>query len=88
MADIKLHILLVEENLNAKSLKNLGAADHLPFGVRTSMSDYREQEHLIDLPLNAMSDVWEIGEYFMEQTFMKKCIGRTRTWNGTHLLWK
>ncbi len=48
-----------EENLNAKSLKNFVAANHLPFGVRTSMSDFRRQEKLINLPLYAISALWE-----------------------------
>ncbi|MCC8162899.1 MAG: ATP-binding protein [Lachnospiraceae bacterium] len=49
-----------EENLNAKSLKNFVAANHLPFGVRTSMSDFRRQEKLINLPLYAISTLWEV----------------------------
>ena len=51
-----------EENLNAKSLKNFVNANHLPFGIRTSMSDYREQEHLINLPLYAVSALWSVCE--------------------------
>ncbi|MCD8097505.1 MAG: ATP-binding protein [Lachnospiraceae bacterium] len=49
-----------EENLNAKSLKNFVAVNHLPFGVRTSMSDFRRQEKLINLPLYAISALWEV----------------------------
>lgn len=51
-----------EENLNAKSLKNFVAANRLPFGIRTSMSDYREQEKLINLPLYAISSLWAVTE--------------------------
>lgn len=48
------------ENLNAKSLKNFVAANGLSFGIRTSMSDYREQEKLINLPLYAISSLWAV----------------------------
>ncbi len=48
-----------EENLNAKSLKSFVKNYKLPFGVRTSMSDYREQEKLINLPLYAISEMWK-----------------------------
>ena len=51
-----------EENLNAKSLKSFVSSNALPFGVRTSMSDYREQEYLINLPLYAISELWKIGK--------------------------
>lgn len=47
-----------EENLNAKSLKNFVAKYGLPFGVRVSMSDYREQEKLINLPLYGIAALW------------------------------
>lgn len=49
-----------EENLNAKSLKSFVSSNQLPFGVRSSMSDYREQEHLINVPLYALSELWGI----------------------------
>lgn len=49
-----------EENLNAKSLKNFVSASKLPYGVRTSMSDYREQEKLINIPLYAISSLWAV----------------------------
>ena len=49
-----------EENLRAKSLKSFVATYQLPFGIRTSMSDYRVQEHLINLPLYAISQLWSI----------------------------
>ena len=44
-----------EENLNAKSLKSFVNAYQLAYGVRTSMSDYRDQEKLVNLPLYAIS---------------------------------
>lgn len=49
-----------KENLNAKSLKNFVAANGLPYGVRTSMSDYREQEKLVNLPLYAITALWSV----------------------------
>lgn len=49
-----------EENLNAKSLKSFVNTYQLAYGVRTSMSDYREQEKLINLPLYAISLLWEV----------------------------
>ena len=44
-----------EENLMAKSLKFFVANNGLPFGVRTSMTDFRKQEKLLNLPLYAIS---------------------------------
>lgn len=49
-----------EENLNAKSLKSFVSKYQLPFGVRTSMSDYRSQEKLVNLPLYAISELWHV----------------------------
>ncbi len=46
-----------EENLNAKSLKSFVSKFNLPYGIRTSMADYREQEKLINLPLYAISQI-------------------------------
>ena len=53
-----------EENLKAKSLKFFVANNGLPFGVRTSMSDFRRQEKLINLPLYAISQLWEVCDEF------------------------
>ena len=53
-----------EENLNAKSLKSFVDTYRLPYGVRTSMSDYREQEKLINLPLYAICLLWEVCDRF------------------------
>ncbi len=53
-----------EENLNAKSLKAFISKYQLPSGVRTSMSDYREQEHLLNLPLYAISELFEVYDNF------------------------
>ena len=47
-----------EENLMAKSLKFFVAGNKLSLGVRSSMSDYRKQEKLINLPLYAISQLW------------------------------
>lgn len=53
-----------EENLRAKSLKFFVANNGLPFGVRTSMSDFRKQEKLVNLPLYAVSQLWAVcGEF-------------------------
>lgn len=49
-----------EENLNAKSLKSFVQTYQISCGVRTSMSDYRRQEKLINLPLYAISQLWEV----------------------------
>lgn len=40
-----------EENLRAKSLKSFCEKYHPAYAVRTSMSDYREQEWMINIPL-------------------------------------
>jgi len=53
-----------EENLMAKSLKSFVASNDLPFGVRTSMSDFRNQEKLINLPLYAISQLWDVCDEF------------------------
>ena len=53
-----------EENLQAKSLKYFVANNGLPFGVRTSMSDYRKQNKLVNLPLYAISQLWEVCDIF------------------------
>ncbi|MDE6897292.1 MAG: DUF4143 domain-containing protein, partial [Lachnospiraceae bacterium] len=44
-----------EENLQAKSLRMFCRKYHLETAVRTSMSDYREQEWMINVPLYAVS---------------------------------
>ncbi|MCI8295959.1 MAG: ATP-binding protein [Lachnospiraceae bacterium] len=49
-----------EENLNAKSLKSFVDTYQLRYGVRTSMSDYRRQEKLVNLPLYAISRLLEV----------------------------
>ena len=44
-----------EENLRAKSLRVYGEKYHPKILIRTSMSDFREEEHLVNLPLYAIS---------------------------------
>jgi len=44
-----------EENLQAKSLRTFIEKYKLPYAVRTSMSDYRERDWLINIPLYAIS---------------------------------
>lgn len=48
-----------EENLQAKSLKAFVDKYNLPYGVRISMSGYRRQERLINLPLYAFTGLLE-----------------------------
>ena len=40
-----------EENLQAKSLKSFYNKYHPGLAVRTSMSDYREQDWMVNIPL-------------------------------------
>lgn len=49
-----------EENLKAKSLRAFVEKNHLSFGIRTSLSDYRDQEKLINLPLYAIAELWKV----------------------------
>lgn len=49
-----------EENLRAKSLKAFCEKYKLKYAVRTSMSDYREQEWMTNIPLY---NIDRIGEY-------------------------
>jgi predicted AAA+ superfamily ATPase len=49
-----------EENLHAKSLKVYSDRFNPPVSIRTSMSDFRQQEWLINLPLYAMSRLGEV----------------------------
>lgn len=49
-----------EENLKAKSLKSFIEANNLPTGIRTSMSDYRVEQKLINLPLYAFSELYSV----------------------------
>jgi hypothetical protein len=49
-----------EENLNAKSLKSFIKKYELPYGIRTSMSNYREEEKLINIPLYCFSQLFDI----------------------------
>ncbi len=49
-----------EENLNAKSLKSFVEKYKLPYGIRTSMSNYRKEERLINIPLYCFSQLFDI----------------------------
>lgn len=51
---------LAEENLRAKSLKAFCEKYKPKYAVRTSMSDYREQEWMTNIPLY---NIDRIGEY-------------------------
>lgn len=50
-----------EENLKAKSLKTFCQKYSPKTAVRTSMSDFRKQDWLINLPLYAISELVELG---------------------------
>lgn len=51
-----------QENLKSKSLKVYVDKYHPKTAIRTSMSDYREQNWMINLPLYAISELWQIIE--------------------------
>lgn len=55
-----------EENLNAKSIKAFVEKYKLPFGVRISMSNYRRQKELVNVPLYAVSELWNIVDELPE----------------------
>lgn len=50
------------ENLQAKSLKSYCLRYEPKYAIRTSMSDYRKEEWLINLPLYAISGILSILE--------------------------
>jgi len=50
------------ENLQAKSLKSYSLRYKPKYAIRTSMSDYRQEEWLINLPLYAINAILEILE--------------------------
>ena len=50
------------ENLQAKSLRSFYAKYEPKFAVRTSMSDYRKEEWLINLPLYAINGILGVLE--------------------------
>lgn len=56
-----------EENLKAKSLKSFIEANNLPTGIRTSMSDYRVEPKLINLPLYAFSELYPVFDSVIEK---------------------
>ena len=49
-----------KENLNAKSLKSFVEKYKLTYGIRTSMSNYRKEENLINVPLYCFSQLFDI----------------------------
>ena len=49
-----------EENLRAKSLKTYSEKFSPDICVRTSMSDYRKEDWLINLPLYAIEEINEL----------------------------
>lgn len=46
------------ENLQAKSLRTFVVKYQIPRAVRISMSDYREQEWLVNMPLYGFMGLW------------------------------
>jgi len=52
-----------EENLQAKSLKTFCQKYTTKTAIRTSMSDFRKEEWLINLPLYAINEVAELKKY-------------------------
>lgn len=46
-----------EENLRAKSLKNYCEKYQPKYAVRTSMSDYRKQDWMVNVPLYTVSNI-------------------------------
>lgn len=48
------------ENLKAKSLKFFVEKNNIPLGVRISMSSYRKEEKLVNIPLYAFSTVLDV----------------------------
>ena len=53
-----------EENLQAKSLRSFVQKYDMEYAVRTSMSDYREQDWMVNYPLY---DVGSLNEYMREK---------------------
>lgn len=53
-----------EENLQAKSLRSFVQKYDMKYAVRTSMSDYREQDWMVNYPLY---DVGSLNEYMREK---------------------
>ena len=49
-----------EENLQAKSLKVFCNKYEVGYGVRISMSDYREQDWMINVPLYNINRIYDI----------------------------
>lgn len=57
-----------EINLKAKSLKTYSEKFSPQILVRTSMADFKKEEHLINIPLYAVSEMGEILEEYHEKT--------------------
>lgn len=57
-----------EINLKAKSLKTYSEKFSPQISVRTSMADFKKEEHLINIPLYAVSEMGEILEEYHEKT--------------------
>ncbi len=51
-----------QENLQAKSLRTFVQKYHMPVAVRTSMSDFRKQDWLINIPLCCIGSLANLGE--------------------------
>jgi predicted AAA+ superfamily ATPase len=49
-----------EENLKARSLRVFQEKYKPPLSIRSSMSDFRKDDWLTNLPLYAISEIWEM----------------------------
>ncbi|MDR3261586.1 MAG: hypothetical protein LBT78_07090, partial [Tannerella sp.] len=63
-----------EENLQAKSLRFFVQKNNSPVAVRTSMSDFKKEAWLTNLPLYAVSEITTLGDrltYFFKDGKIK-----------------
>ncbi len=60
-----------EENLQAKSLRSFCDKYHSELAVRTSMSDYREQEWMVNIPLYQIGSGIHKNLYYLNERKME-----------------
>lgn len=60
-----------EENLQAKSLRSVCDKYHSELAVRTSMSDYREQEWMVNIPLYQIGSGIHKNLYYLNERKME-----------------
>jgi len=56
-----------EENLHSKSLRSYRERFNPPVSLRTSMSDYRREEWLVNIPLYALSEACSILDGYVNR---------------------